>query len=62
MDIECKNGERGTVRCNHCGKPIVEFTKLGVFCEDRCGYEGSKEAKEQIDNVISKVLELFQED
>jgi len=32
--------------CADCGKPLTFVDENGMFCEDRCGYEQSRRARE----------------
>lgn len=49
-------GDKAYVTCDDCGKPITVANELGMFCEDMCGIEESKEAGKQIDALIEKLL------
>jgi len=40
------------VTCEKCGKPIVKSNQWGMFCEDNCGLEKSKEAKKMVDGLL----------
>ena len=55
--------EDGTISlnivCGHCGKPLVETTEFGMFCEDRCGYEESKKAMGQTKELIKGFMKMF---
>jgi len=41
------------VVCQECGKPIVFSDNYGMFCEDRCGYEKSKDVGDAFDKLFS---------
>jgi len=41
-----------SITCDHCGKPIVESNKYGMFCEDRCGYKRSIMAYHTLTGII----------
>jgi len=41
-----------------CGKPLTQVDKYGMFCEDMCGYEESKEADKLIESIIKMLTPL----
>lgn len=41
--------------CKICGKPIVQSTKYGMYCEDKCGENKDKEAYSKIMNILGKL-------
>lgn len=44
------------IKCKDCGKPIVHSNEYGMFCEDWCGLEESKQASNIFDKLIGLML------
>ncbi len=40
------------ITCDTCGKPISVTNQYGMFCENLCGLEESKEAKKKVDKLL----------
>ena len=39
------------VTCD-CGKPLTVVNKYGMFCEDMCDFEESKQAADILDDIL----------
>jgi hypothetical protein len=50
-----------SVTCDHCGKPITHSNDLGMFCEDNCGIEECREAKQKGEQLVGDLLKMFGE-
>jgi hypothetical protein len=50
-------GSDAHVFCDDCGKDITVSNVYGMFCEDMCGYDESVKAKQEVDVMISGILE-----
>jgi len=59
--IETKPGELDAV-CDDCGKPLTVSNEFGLFCEDQCGLEESRHAKNKLKEIIDLFSENFKED
>jgi ribosomal protein L37AE/L43A len=51
--------EHGNVKatCDECGKDLVTSNIYGIFCEDKCGYEESVKAREQVMVMVEGILQ-----
>jgi len=50
----------GNVKANcECGKPLTNVNKYGMFCDDMCGYEESKETDETVTKIIHMLNGTF---
>lgn len=52
----------GTINVNincSCGKPIVQSTKYGMYCEDKCGEKEDKAAYLKVDSFINNFSKLW---
>ena len=58
MPAKIDKDGNATVTCD-CGKPIIMANKYGMFCEDMCGYEESKQAEIVITNMIERCLREY---
>jgi len=50
------------ITCDDCGKDIEHSNEYGMFCEDFCGLEESKEALVMLESFLDKVGEIFGDD
>lgn len=65
MPVKIKKNKNKTVdvevTCDYCGKPITHTNEYGMFCDNYCGLEESKKAKEFWDEFIKKFLSIMGE-
>ena len=47
------------VTCDDCGKPITHSNEFGMFCEDNCGLQESKEAKKVVMSMLGQFDQMF---
>ena len=48
-----------TLVCEHCGKPLVKTSSVGMFCEDECGKEEAVKAGEKLKKMLESFEKLF---
>jgi len=45
--------------CKTTGKPIVHTTPLGMYCEDKCGYDANAEMMEKVTELMGDPQEFL---
>jgi hypothetical protein len=51
-------GDQAYVYCDDCGKPLTISNEFGMFCDDLCGFEESKQIGMTIDSLIESALKV----
>ena len=46
------------ITCLECGKPLVNVNRHGMFCEDYCGLEESKQAEGKLSKLFDGLERL----
>jgi len=47
------------VTCDDCGERITHSNEYGMFCDNNCGLEESKAAKQQVESMIQGFSKMF---
>ena len=55
------NGYDLNPKCEHCGKPISETNEYGMFCEDFCGLEESKNSVKAAKAIVESLENVFKD-
>lgn len=57
-DVKAVMDENGNVEVTcGCGKPITHSNEHGMFCDDNCGLEESKQALKDINDILG--MDIF---
>jgi hypothetical protein len=48
------------INCSYCGKPITHSNEFGMFCDDECGMEESKNVMHELDDALSQLGEMLE--
>ena len=43
-----------SLTCKICGEPITHSNEYGMYCENKCGIEDDKKAKEKIEKIFKR--------
>ena len=47
------------VTCDTCGKPITHSNNLGMYCDDECGIDADRAAKDEVMKLLGQQVDTL---